>query len=409
MRGLVVGQQRQGGVVLTKSAWKGVQSLLDSYFKVRDDDYVIVVYASKTLEHASWVSAALRMRGIPVKKVWMIPLRDPEFTRRFGAALPKPSAIRGRLIVLTFERDSLSHDSQIRAELSEFDADRRMVFRVISTCDELFTVALQESPDELSAKNATILELLVPSKALRVTTPGGSDLSITVDTRKHRWISNRGVWRPGSFVILPAGEVATFPASIEGKFVADFAFNVNMMTDRDARLDSHPVTVWIENNRAVKYECANSDVMSFLNECFYSYCAYTVGEVGFGTNGSIQTPISLNSHINERHPGVHLGFGQSNQAPSVVGYDCNIHLDLIAKGGMVWIDGGEVPLDLSKVSKSSKPHPTHTWDEDAGSSQGITDLDVDDCCGIITSEGLRLFEPTAREDGMNRQDANPPI
>lgn len=323
----------------------------------------------------------------------MIPLRDPEFPQRFGAAVPDPSTVGGRVIVLTFERDTLSHDSMIRSALSRFDASRAMVFRVISTCDELFTVALQESPDALSAKNTTILELLVPSKGLRVTTPGGSELSISIDTGRHSWISNRGVWRPGKFVILPAGEVATFPASIDGTFVADFGFNVNMMTERDARLNTHPVTVTIENSRATNYTCDDPEVMRFLDECFYGYCAYTVGELGFGTNGGIKAPVSLNSHINERHPGIHLGFGQSNQDPAVVGYDCNIHLDLIASGGKVWIDEGDVPLDISDISKSSNPHPTHTWDEDARSSRSISDLDVDDCCGILTSEGIRLFEP----------------
>jgi len=379
--------------MLTVSAWKGVQSLLDNYFKISVHDHFVVAYTSKTIEHASWVSAAVRMRGIPVEKVWMIPLRDPEFLRRFAAVLPRPDEVPGRLIVLTFERDTLSHDSLIREGLSEFASDRAMVFRVISTCDELFTVALQQSPEDLSGRNATILDMLVPSKMLRITTPGGSDLSIAVDSNKHRWISNRGVWRPGSFVILPSGEVATFPASINGKFVADFAFNVNMMTERDARLDAHPVTVWIEDNRATKYTCADADVTEFLSQCFYNHCAYIVGEIGFGTNASVEAPISLNSHINERHPGIHLGFGQSNQPRSVVGYSCNIHLDLIARGGTVWIDDNPIPLDLSSVSKSLAPHPTFTWDADAGSSRGIADLTVEDCCGVLTSDGIRLFEP----------------
>jgi hypothetical protein len=380
--------------VLTTSAWKGVQSLLDKYFQISDGDHVVLVYTSKTFEHASWVVAALRMRGISVEKVWMIPLQDPEFPQRFAKAVPAPPEVRGRLVILTFERDTLSHDLLIRDSLANFDPNRKMIFRVISTCDELFTVALHEGPDDLSAKNTTILDLLIPSKNLTITTPGGSNLTIRLDTSKYRWISNRGLWRPGSFVILPAGEVATFPAFIEGVFVADFAFNVNMMTERDARLDTHPVTIWIENSRAVRHVCSDKAVMEFLEECFYGYCAYAVGEVGFGTNGNIKTPVSLNSHINERHPGIHLGFGQSNQSPEVVGYDCNIHLDLIARGGTVWIDDNTEPLDLSEVNKSISPHPTHTWDEDARSSRSITDLDVDDCCGILTSEGIRLFEPS---------------
>jgi hypothetical protein len=382
--------------MLSISAWAGVQSLLDNYCKIREDDHAIVVYTSDTFEHASWVSAAIAMRAIPVETVWMIALQDAEFSQRFAASLPDPSSVHGRLIVVTFERDTLSHDAAIIEALSKFAAEKTMVYRAISTCDELFTDALKTDPDEISAKNTTLLDLLMPSTSIRVTTLGGSDLKIGISTDKYRWISNRGVWRPKNFVILPAGEVATFPASIEGTLVADFAFNVNMITDMDARLDSHPVTVLIRENRAVNYSCPGEHVSRFLDECFFGSCAYTVGEIGFGTNSSVQKPVHLNSHINERHTGIHLGFGQSNQSPAVVGYDCNIHLDLIARGGRVWIDDKPEPIDLADVSKSPNPHPTHTSDEDARSSRSIEDLAIDDCCGILTSEGIRLFDRPER-------------
>ncbi len=191
-------------------------------------------------------------------------------------------------------------------------------------------------------------------------------------------------------MILPAGEVATFPASIEGVFVADFAFNVNAITDRDARLHDYPVTVYIEDGRAVKYECADRAMSSFLEECFQTHCAYNVGELGFGTNFAVNEAIALNSHINERRPGVHLGFGQHNQDPGIVCYQCAIHLDLIAKGGMVWVDDEDAPLDLELVVPSAQLHPGNSRDEDVFSPETL-DLEIDDCCGILTGEGLKLF------------------
>lgn len=378
--------------MINSNAWKGVISLLDNYLELRSDDTVVVAYTSDSHEAAAWVSVALEMRNLSATKVWMAPLHDVEFSNRFAAALPDPNELPGRLVIITFEMDTLSHDRIIRSELSKYDANNTIVFRAISACESLFSDALNVTPQQLSARNTTILERCMGKKQLHITTEGGTDLRVEVDSSKYRWVSNRGIWRPDSFVILPAGEVATFPVSIEGILVADFAFNLNVITDMDVRLDQYPVTVWIEGNRAVRYECDNKSMSKFLDECFNTDCAHIVGELGFGTNIGVKTAISLNSHINERHTGIHLGFGESNQPPSVVGYSCNIHLDLIARGGMVWIDDSLEPLDLQNITPSSLPHPTRTLDEDASSPDGIADVGCqDDCCGILTQDGMKLW------------------
>jgi leucyl aminopeptidase (aminopeptidase T) len=221
--------------------------------------------------------------------------------------------------------------------------------------------------------------------------PGGTDLSIGLDSQRHRWISNRGVWRPGSTVILPAGEVATYPASVDGVLVADFAFNVNAMTQRDSRLDRNPIRVWIEDGRAVRFQCEDAGTSSFLEECFSRHYADNVGEIGFGTNHCIESSIELNSHINERRPGVHLGFGQHNQDPDVVQYQCDLHLDLIARGGSISVDGGRTFFDLENIIPSRHEHPTHPRSEDIFGAE-LDDLEVDDCCGLLTETGLQMFK-----------------
>lgn len=370
--------------------WDGVQSLLDKYVHIDPDDVVALLYTSDSYESAAWVSAALELRQIPVTRVWMAPLTDDGFQDRLTPALPPPSELRGRLILLSFERDTMSHTATIAAALSKYDRDRRIVFRAISASASLFKHAMRAVPEDLSARNAAVLQRLMTACKLRITTRGGTDISVMLDNSRHRWVSNRGMARPGGVVILPAGEVATFPASISGTFVADFAFNVNAITDRDARLKRHPVRVLIKDGRAVRHHSDDADTRRFLEECFQKYCAYNVGELGFGTNSGVREPISLNSHINERRPGVHLGFGQHNQDPGVVGYQCAIHLDLIARGGVIWIDDDPTPLDLEHIVPSHQPHPASPRDEDIFSPE-LEDIDVDDCCGILTSEGLQLF------------------
>lgn len=373
---------------MDEKTWAGIQSLLDNYIKVQADDHVVVLYTSDSSEPAAWVSAALELRGIPAKRVWMAPVQDKGFPERLTAALPPPDDFEDRLVVLGLERNSMSHGDVLAAAITKYKNSR--VLRAISACPSLFSTALTVSPEELTARNVAILDRLMTASRLRITTEGGSDVSVTLDP-KHRWISNRGMTRPGGVTILPAGEVATFPASIAGKFVADFAFNANVATSLDSRLHDHPVTLWIEDGRVVKYECADAVISRFLDKIFYNQCTSNVGELGFGTNFAVTDAIPMNSHINERRPGIHLGLGQHNQAPNVVGYQCDLHLDLIARGGLVWVDDDKTPVDMERIVPSSHAHPTNSRDEDVFSAT-LEDLEVEDCCGILSRNGeLKLF------------------
>lgn len=371
---------------IDSKTWDGVQTLIDHYAKISADDHVVLLYTSDSSESVAWVSAALDLRGIPCQRVWMAPLWDAGFPARLAPALPDPAEFTGRLVVLSFERDTMSHTRAVVSAVAKYK--KSQVFRAISACPSLFSLALQALPEDLSARNTAILERLMPAKRLRIETESGSDFQVTLDP-KHRWISNRGMARPGRIAILPAGEVATFPASISGKFVADFAFNVNAVTRRDARLQDNPVTVHLDGGRAVKAECGDAAVSRFIEDCFRTHCAYNVGELGFGTNFAVTDAIPMNSHINERRPGVHLGFGDHNQDPDVVGYQCAIHLDLIARGGMIWVDDEEAPLDLESIAPPAGLHPDSPRDEDVFT--GTVELEVDDCCGLLKEDGFRLF------------------
>lgn len=376
--------------MLHPEVWQGVETFLGAYVGVTPDDDVLLLYAPDSAQVAVWVSVGLEAMGIRPRRLAFTPLADETFAARLATALPSPDEVAHRLVVLTFERETMSHAKVIEAALAGHDPSRRAVFRAISSCDDFFTRAMRATPPELSARNTALLERLMTAQRLRITAPGGTDLAITLDNARHRWISNRGSARPGRSVILPAGEVATYPATVEGVLVADFAFNVNAITDQDSRLDRTPVTVRIEGGRAVETQCEDPRITRFLQDCFQTHCAYNVGELGLGTNPGIVEPIAMNSHINERRPGVHLGFGQHNQDPGVVGYQCAIHLDLIARGGLIWVDDDPLPLDLENLPPPRGVHPSRPRDEDVFAPDSGDDLTIDDCCGILTSEGLTL-------------------
>lgn len=373
------------------SIWSGVQTLLTEYACIGEGDVVILPYTSDSADSAAWVSAALQQRNVDFRRVWMAPLVDAGFKERLGKAVPAPADVSGRLIVLSFERDTLSHHEAIRDALRPFEASRKAIFRAINASADLFAKALQVSPAKISALNTAILERCLHATRLKITTRGGTDLRVTLDNAKHGWVSNRGSAKLGGTVVLPAGEVATFPATVEGVLVADFAFNVNALTSQDARLERHPVKVWVENRRAQRWACDDPETKRFIDQCFAMDCVHNVGELGLGTNAGVTQSIALNSHINERRPGVHLGFGQHNQDPRLVGYECRLHLDLIASGCLIWFDDDPVPMDLENLTPSTSAHPLSPRDEDAFSPDE-NDLALEDCCGVLTCDGLKLVD-----------------
>jgi hypothetical protein len=363
---------------LDQVAWNGIQSLLNNFVQLEKDDEVVICYTPDSRIPASWVALAIRERGNIVNLVYMLPLKDKGFKERISPYFQNDS-IKGRKILLMFEKETMSHNQTVKNVLCKLNPELYQVIRMINSGYNNFHHGLLIHPEELSALNATILERCRNSTKLRIKTLAGTDLFVELDNNKFRYMSNRGVGSPGKFLVLPPGEVATFPSKISGKLVADFAINVNMLLEDDVRLDKNPIYLTIENNKLVSYHCTNENVMSFLDKCLKIKNIENVGELGFGTNIGVTYPIPENSHLNERVPGIHLGFGQHNQTVKSAGYECDIHIDLCAKGGVIWFDEDPIPLDLENIPPSKFPHPLLINCEDV-----FSDDAEDDCCGLLT-------------------------
>ncbi|MFJ9952059.1 hypothetical protein [Kitasatospora sp. NPDC091207] len=359
-------------VIPDKKVQQGIKVLLDDYVLIESTDTFVITYTPDSRDPAAWLALALRHRGFATPIVPMRKLEDPEFAGRLEAVLPDPETLPGRLVVLTLERDTMSHFNVFENALKRFGGDRTMILRIISASTAFFTKSLNLAPAQLTRFNATLLERVKPARKVRVTSRGGTDLTIELDADKYHWISNRGVWRPGGFTILPAGEVATYPVSVDGVLVADGAFNANIITPLNASLAANPVRVEIENGKAVSLSCADPQLDAMFQLCLNSPFGRNVGEFGLGTNRGIDEFITANSHINERRCGVHLGFGQHNQRVSKVPYIADVHLDLITAGALVWVDDDPEPIDLETFAATDAEHPADALDEDI----------TGDCCGL---------------------------
>ncbi|MBB3571589.1 aminopeptidase [Rhizobium sp. BK491] len=358
--------------------WLGIQSMLDDFAQVNIGDDIVIAYTPEVRDTAGLVAIACRERGFEAPVVPMFPLIDIGFTERLGKYVPSTRSGGGRLILLMFEGETMSHNQVVKRLLCNYEPDSYTVVRGINSGPEMFSVGLSTKPSELSALNTTLIERCRFAHSLRIEAAGGTDLRCTLNNIKYQYKSSRGVRQAGKFMVIPPGEVATFPETISGRLVADFALNVNMHFAGDVRLHDSPVIVDIEDGNIVHFSCENREMTEFLETSFARRNARRVGELGFGTNPAVRAAVSFNSHLNERVQGIHLGFGQHNQQDEVAGYDCDIHIDLCAKGGLVWFDDNPMPLDLEKLTKSTLPHPPLISGEDV-----VSDDAEDDCCGLI--------------------------
>ncbi|HEU5024848.1 MAG TPA: hypothetical protein VFV01_07980 [Spirillospora sp.] len=373
-----------------QAVWDGVSNLLDHFAAIEPADDVFLLYTPDAKDPAAWIVAELLSRDIRPTLIGMAPVRDDTLEQRLRQALPVPGNVASRIVIFTVERDSMSHVLQLRRVLAPYPEHTWAMFRMINASAEFFEHSMNVTPQLLSAVNGALLNRMMPAERLHITSSSGTDLEVEVDSRRYRWLSNRGVWRPGAFLVLPPGEVSTFPARVNGVLVADGAFNVTAYTRADARLADHPVSIEIEEGRVAHATCESPEVERLLRRCLAYDNGDRIGELGFGTN--IGTPgfIPMNSHINERHPGVHLGLGQHGQLIDVAGYWSDIHLDLITSDARITVDGR---TRIDSADLAGFRHETHP----APKAEGLHEEDIDgDCCGLISSEVARIRDESLR-------------
>ena len=142
---------------------------------------------------------------------------------------------------------------------------------------------------------------------LTVRTDAGTNFTATFDPAL-AWVKTSGLINPRYWSNLPAGEVFTTPASVDGTFVCDGTAG-DYFNAKYGSLDRTPLILEIRAGRLVDAQCRNAD----LRRDFWTYChtdanSNRVGELAFGTNLGLREMIGILLQ-DEKVPGVHLAFG----------------------------------------------------------------------------------------------------
>jgi leucyl aminopeptidase (aminopeptidase T) len=176
--------------------------------------------------------------------------------------------------------------------------------------------------------------------ALRVRTEAGTNFTASFDPALV-WVKTSGIINPRYWSNLPAGEVFTTPASVDGTFVCDGTAG-DYFNSKYGILEDTPLVLEIRGGRLVSASCTRSD----LERDFWTYChtdanSDRVGELAFGTNLGLREMIGILLQ-DEKVPGVHLAFGDPYGSQTHADWSSRTHVDILTRRCDVWIDDEQV-------------------------------------------------------------------
>lgn len=188
--------------------------------------------------------------------------------------------------------------------------------------------------------SSALCERMRAATSLRVSTEYGTSLTAVFDPSLH-WVKTSGLISPRYWSNLPAGEVFTTPASVDGVFVCNGTAG-DYFGPKYGDLAGTPMTLQITRGRLVGVHCQRRE----LEREFHDYChtdagSDRVGELAFGTNLALNEMIGILLQ-DEKVPGVHLAFGDPYGSQTGADWKSTTHVDVLTRECSVWIDDQQV-------------------------------------------------------------------
>lgn len=349
------------------AAMAGLDTLILQYAQVAQGDRAIIAYWHECGTAAAWLAAALKLAGVSAETHPFSTSDEEAFAASFEPIVARAASGGAPAHLFVGENQSLSFTHVLRRFAAQYGVS---IWRLMNFTPELFELGLQLSPEAIKSVNAALLDRLMRPHEIEVVTGGAAGesyrLVAAIDPDEYQWISNYGRHGKGELIALPAGEINTYPAALDGEFHADGAIHANIPLNFDVRLARHPVLLRIKDRAVYDFACADVHLSRALDMVFSNDLCRRVGELGFGTNLGVTQFTTGNTHINERFPAVHIGLGEHTQ-PGKVDYDAPIHIDMISADSQIHTHDGRPPVTMSALAAlagGDVAHPANTRGED---------------------------------------------
>jgi leucyl aminopeptidase (aminopeptidase T) len=325
------------GVPLNPEYAVGARNAVRTCLAVQPGEVVTVVTDHQTREVAASLMHELRAVDALTSVFMLEDLAPRPLDHMPNAVLAQVSRSTAAITCIQPRENEMGS----RRELVELIERQRIRYaHMVWISADIMRQGMRADYHAVDALSDRVLEYLRPAAEVKVRSAAGTDLLARFD-RRLTWVKTSGLIQPEYWSNLPAGEVFTTPASVDGVFVVDGTVG-DYLCPKYGDLSAHPLTLELENGYLRSARCANPE----LQAEFSAYCARQVngdrvGEFALGTNIAITSMIG-NLLQDEKVPGVHIAFGNPYGSQTGATWTCGSHIDAITRNCHVWADGHQI-------------------------------------------------------------------
>ena len=300
---------------------KAAKVAVEQCLNIKKEERVLVVIDTPQKEIGNALVEASRGTGAETMLIEMSP--------RDNHGQEPPSAVAAAMleadIVIMPTTKSLSHTN---ARRNANKAGARIASMPLITVD-LMTRTLGGDYSKMAEKCITYASLLKDAKEVRITSPNGTDLTMTLVGREIH-VDNGIIHKSGDIGNLPAGEV--YAAPLEGTTKGTLVIDGSMA---GIGLLNEPLRMKVENGYVKKIEGKDAtELKNILDK--NGQDAYNIGELGLGMNE--RATVTGNVLEDEKILGtVHIALGDNTTMGGIVAVPS--HLDGVILSPTVIVDG----------------------------------------------------------------------
>jgi hypothetical protein len=295
-------------------------------------DHFFIVHGSNTYaEVAQYIEYGLTNRGL--RGTLLHFEEEPERVREIGIEhRHDPRAVACLTYLLDYGR--IARDSTYRSHIKNlgvFDFWDIPRFRIVADVSlELFNKAFAQSKTDLTKRADQIVQRLAGLDSIEITTPCGTELTVTFAKHPTAWYRNVG--NPMDHV-LPAGELAARPTSVDGRVhfsgtllgTIPFGFKYGLITPGELVLDFH-------HGLLTNIDGTNTPLIRDLEKIVDRLPSIArIGETSLSINTGITKLAGAGFQWEERYPGFHFALGAelSENITSLAERECPHHIDCV--------------------------------------------------------------------------------
>jgi aminopeptidase len=315
----------------------GARNAIENCLKVQEGEVMTVVTDVETMEIGAALFAAARIAG-GITTAYVI----EDYSPRPLKDMPQPilDAIAKSDVALY----------AVQSKTGELPARKQFVgvierygvryAHMVTINHDIMLQGMRADYRIVDAIGTKIREMAMNSRTITTRTAAGTHIEATFEQEIH-WIKTCGVITPKIWSNLPAGEVFTAPANVNGIYVVDGTIG-DYFGHKYGNLSHYPLFLEIENNRLRDVRCENR----YLQAEFWQYVhthenSNRVGEFAIGANVGVNKMI-YNLLQDEKLPGMHIAFGDPYGSQTGVDWSAPTHVDAIAKDCDIWIDSQQI-------------------------------------------------------------------